>query len=57
MQEHLLDEARKYLTYTSYSVSEIAYLLKFEYPNYFARFFKKHTGLSPTEFRERQAAG
>lgn len=57
VQEHLVDEARKYLTYTSYSVSEIAYLLKFEYPNYFARFFKKHTGLSPTEFRERQAAG
>jgi len=57
VQEHLLDEARKYQTYTSYSVSEIAYLLKFEYPNYFARFFKKHTGLSTTEFRERQVAG
>lgn len=54
VQEHTLDEAQKYLTYTSYSVSEIAYLLHFEYPNYFARFFRKHTGLSPTEFRERQ---
>ncbi|QHV96986.1 helix-turn-helix domain-containing protein [Spirosoma endbachense] len=52
VQEHLLDEARKYLTYTTYSISEIAYLLHFEYPNYFARFFRKHTGLSPTEFRE-----
>ena len=54
VQEHMLNEARKYLTYTSYSVSEIAYLLHFEYPNYFARFFRKHTGLSPTEFREGQ---
>ena len=54
VQEHNIDEARKYLTYTSYSVSEIAYLLNFEYPNYFARFFRKHTGLSPTEFREGQ---
>jgi len=54
VQEHIVDEARKYLTYTSYSVSEIAYLLHFEYPNYFARFFKKHTGLSPTEFRQRK---
>ncbi|MEZ0538330.1 helix-turn-helix domain-containing protein [Fibrella arboris] len=52
VQAHLLDEARKYLTYTTYSVSEIAYLLHFEYPNYFARFFRKHTGLSPSEFRE-----
>ena len=54
VQEHILDEARKYLTYTTYSVSEIAYLLHFEYPNYFAKFFRKHTGLSPTEFREGQ---
>lgn len=57
VQEHILAEARKYLTYTSYSVSEIAYRLHFEYPNYFARFFRKHTGLSPTEFREQPAAG
>lgn len=54
VQEHILDEARKYLTYTSYSVSEVAYLLHFKYPNYFAKFFRKHTGLSPTEFREEQ---
>ena len=56
VQEHILDEARKYLTYTSYSVSEIAYLLHFEYPNYFAKFFRKHTGLSPTGFRESQTS-
>jgi AraC family transcriptional regulator, transcriptional activator of pobA len=54
VQEHLIQEAQKYLRYTSYSVSEIAYLLKFEYPNYFARLFKKHTGLSPTAFREQR---
>ncbi|WP_375434991.1 helix-turn-helix domain-containing protein [uncultured Hymenobacter sp.] len=54
VQEHILDEARKYLLYSTYSVSEITYLLHFEYPNYFAKFFKKHTGISPTEFREAQ---
>ncbi len=52
VQEYVIHEACKYLTYTNYSVSEIAYLLHFEYPNYFAKFFKKHTQLSPTEFRE-----
>ncbi|RYC69271.1 MULTISPECIES: helix-turn-helix domain-containing protein [Spirosoma] len=51
VQEHRLNEARKYLLYTSYTVSEIAYLLEFDYPNYFARFFRKHTGLSPTDYR------
>jgi len=56
VQEHVLDEACNYLLHTTYSVSEIAYLLHFEYPNYFAKFFKKHTGLSPTEFREKQVA-
>lgn len=57
VQEHILHEARKYLIYTSYSVSEIAYLLHFEYPNYFAKFFRKHMGVSPTEFREQHPMG
>lgn len=51
VQEHLVKEAQKYLLHTSYSISEIAYLLNFEYPNYFARLFKKYTGQSPQEFR------
>lgn len=54
IQENLIQEAQKYLMYTSYSVSEIAYLLQFEYPNYFAKLFKKHTGLSPSAFREQK---
>ncbi|WP_421940074.1 helix-turn-helix domain-containing protein [Pedobacter sp.] len=56
IQEYLLTEAKKFLTYTAYSVSEIAYLLHFEYPNYFARFFKKHIGLSPKEYRDSMKA-
>ncbi|WP_324680327.1 helix-turn-helix domain-containing protein [Hymenobacter sp. GOD-10R] len=57
VQEHILDEARKYLIYTNYSVSEIAYLLHFKYPNYFAKFFRKHMGLTPTDYREGQQVG
>lgn len=52
LNDRLVDESKKYLTYTSYTVSEIAYTLKFEYPNYFARFFKKQTRLSPSEYRK-----
>lgn len=53
VQEYLVKQAQNYLNHTSYSISEIAYLLKFEYPNYFARFFRKHTGISPKEYREK----
>jgi AraC family transcriptional regulator, transcriptional activator of pobA len=54
VQEFTIQKAQRYLIYTSYSVSEIAYLLKFEDPSYFAKLFKKHTGLSPSAFREQQ---
>lgn len=53
MNERLLEESKKYLSYTSYSVAEVAYMLQFDYPNYFARFFKKHTTLTPSEYRRR----
>jgi AraC family transcriptional activator of pobA len=52
VHQNIIIEAQKYLLHTSYSVSEIAYLLKFEYPNYFAKLFKKHVGLSPVEYRK-----
>ncbi len=51
VHQNLIQEAQKYLLHTSHSVSEIAYLLEFEYPNYFAKLFKKYVGLSPVEFR------
>jgi AraC family transcriptional activator of pobA len=53
VQEHLIQQAKNYLIHTSYSVSEIAYLLNFQYPNYFARLFKKMNGMSPKEFRNK----
>jgi AraC family transcriptional activator of pobA len=51
VHQNLMTEAQKYLLHTSYSVSEIAYLLKFEYPNYFAKLFRKYVGVSPNEYR------
>jgi len=52
VHQNLINEAQKYLLHTSYSVSEISYLLKFEYPNYFAKLFKKYVGMSPNEYRK-----
>ncbi|MDX2048670.1 MAG: helix-turn-helix transcriptional regulator [Chitinophagaceae bacterium] len=51
VQEHLVQQSKNYLAHSSYSISEIAYLLNFEYPNYFARLFKKLNGISPKEYR------
>lgn len=53
VHEHFILEAQRYLAHTSLSVSEISYLLNFEDPCYFSRFFKKNTGISPKSFRER----
>lgn len=51
VHEHAIREAEKYLKHTSLSVSEIAYLLKFEYPNYFSKLFKKYTRVTPMQCR------
>lgn len=52
VQEYLIVEAKKYLLNTTYSISEVSYLLNFKDPAYFTRLFKKQTGVSPSEFRK-----
>lgn len=54
VQEHLIEQSKNYLSHTSYTIGEIAYLLNFEYPNYFARLFKKLNGVSPKEYRNKR---
>lgn len=51
IQQHLIAQARHRLTTTTDTVSQIAYALGFEYPQYFSRLFKKQTGHTPQEFR------
>ena len=51
IQQNIIAQARHRLTTTTDTVSQIAYALGFEYPQYFSRLFKKQTGLTPQEFR------
>ena len=53
LHSYLIDEAKNILLKPNKSISEVAYELGFEYPQYFSRLFKKKEGLSPSEFREK----
>ena len=51
IQERILVEARRLLSYTDKPVKQITYELGFEDVAYFSNFFKKHTRQSPMDFR------
>jgi AraC family transcriptional regulator, transcriptional activator of pobA len=53
IQDRVLMEARRRLLYIVAPVSRIAFELGFEDPAYFCRFFKRHTGMTPSQFRAR----
>lgn len=54
--ERRLLEARRALAYTTLQVAQIAYMLGYGDPAYFARVFTKATGESPSAFRARMTA-
>ncbi|MEM6630144.1 MAG: helix-turn-helix domain-containing protein [Bacteroidota bacterium] len=56
IQLFLIDEAKDMLLHPNTSVSEVAYELGFEYPQYFSRLFKKKVGVSPSAFRDKHSA-
>ena len=49
---HLIESAKNILNNTDHSISEIAYSLGFEYPQYFSKLFKQKTGQTPLEYRK-----
>lgn len=52
IQERVILEAKKLIHLSYKSMKEIAAELHFDDENYFSRYFKKHTGVAPTFFRE-----
>lgn len=51
IQIQVIEQAKYQLLNSNQTVSEIAYSLGFEYPQYFNRLFKSKTGMTPLEYR------
>lgn len=51
IQERIIVEAKRLLCYTDRSIKHITFELGFEDVSYFSNFFKKNTGVSPSDFR------
>lgn len=47
----MMEHAKALLNAPELSVAQVAASLGFDYPQHFIRFFKRHTGLTPTQFR------
>jgi len=51
----LMHEAKQHLLGRRHTITEIAHELGFSSSNYFSHAFRKHTGMTPEEFRRRNA--
>jgi len=54
IRQRVLTEAKCQLVFTTQPIQDIAEELTFSDPSHFARFFRKHTGTTPHEFRDRR---
>lgn len=52
IQERIILEAKRLLLHSELNVNQIGYRLGFDDPSYFVKYFKKHTNVSPSEFRK-----
>ncbi|MDX1585346.1 MAG: helix-turn-helix domain-containing protein [Balneolaceae bacterium] len=56
IHDYIIVKAKELLRKDRSNMSQIAYELGFDYPNNFSKFFKDHTGLTPSEYRNSQKA-
>lgn len=52
IEQQVILEAKRYLLHTDQTVTEIADALRFSDPSNFVKYFKKHTGQTPTAFKK-----
>lgn len=57
LNQRRLREAEHLLAHTTHSLSEIGNMIGFSSASYFSQAFKRHAGLSPSEYRMHHAAG
>lgn len=53
IDDRVLLESKRLLAHTNESIKEIAFSLGFEEPTNFIKYFKKHTGKTPVEFKSK----
>lgn len=52
IRQYIIQQAKNELS-TGATTSQVAYKLGFEYPQHLSRMFKKHTGITPSEYCEK----
>lgn len=51
LSEHIINESKRLLLYTDYTISEIAHRINFKDNSHFSKYFKRHVGITPMKFR------
>lgn len=53
INDRVVAEAKSLIQFTDFDIAEIAYNLQFSDPTNFGKFFKKHVGITPLEYRKK----
>lgn len=52
INDFVIQQAKVYLKFSGKSIQEIAYMLNFSTQSFFGKYFKRYTGISPSDFRK-----
>ena len=52
IDDHRIIAIKQYMNHANLKISEISYTFNFNHTTYFSRYFKKHTGLTPRDYRK-----